>query len=82
MEPNAIFWLASRYGDPSHPYSIVSEYHNPLFNVVPRLDEIVEFMASSGFALYEYAHPRKVGAESSAYEDFPIWDFFTFGMYV
>jgi SAM-dependent methyltransferase len=79
MEPNAVFWLAGRYGAPSRPYAIVSEYYRPLFNVVPRLEEVVAFMATAGFALYEYSHPRPAVSGDTYWDEFPIWDFFVFG---
>lgn len=78
MEPNATFWLAGRYGDSSRPYAVVTECYHPLFNVVPRLEEVVAFMADAGFALCDYRHPRPVGADMSYAEEFPIWDFFSF----
>lgn len=79
MEPNAVFWLAGRYGDPSRPYAIVSECYRPQFNVVPRLEELLAFMASAGFALYDYCHPRPAVAGATYADEFPIWDFFVFG---
>lgn len=81
MEPNPVFWLANRYGDPAQPYAVVTEYFNARFNVAPTLDELLRFMAEAGFALAGYEHPRLVGDASSqqGYQrEFPIWDFFTF----
>ena len=81
MEPNPIFWLANRYGDPARPHAVVSEYFNPQFNVAPTLDVLLGFMAEAGFALAGYEHPRLMGGVSSQQgfqREFPIWDFFTF----
>ena len=82
MEPNPVFWLANRYGDPLHPYAIVTEYRHPVFNVAPTLDLLLPIMAGAGFALKDLQHPEPLNAESSAevgYQtEFPIWDFFVF----
>jgi hypothetical protein len=82
MEPNPIFWLASRYGDPLKPYAIVTEYRHPVFNVAPTLDRLLPVMASAGFALKDIQHPAPSTAEPKAdmgyQSEFPIWDFFVF----
>lgn len=79
MEPNAIFWLANRYGDPLRRYAIVTEYFQPRFNVVPTLDHLIAFMAKAGFALYGYTHPRPEATLADIYQsEFPIWDFYVF----
>ncbi|MDP2835048.1 MAG: class I SAM-dependent methyltransferase [Pseudomonadota bacterium] len=78
MEPNASFWLANRYGDPARPYAVVTEYFQPLFNVVPSLEQLIAFMAEAGFALSDYRHPRATQAEAGYPGEFPIWDFFVF----
>lgn len=82
MEPNPVFWLASRYGDPSNPYAVVTEYRHPVFNVAPTLDRLLTFTAAAGFALRDLRHPAPIapddpGASGYAFE-FPIWDFFVF----
>ena len=84
MEPNAIFWLAGRYGDPQHPYAVVTEYANPVFNVVPRLGQILQQMEQAGFALVEYQHPKwpfsapTESAQANYANQYAIWDFMTF----
>ena len=82
MEPNPVFWLASRYGDPLQPYAIVSEYRHPTFNVAPTLDQLLPNMAKAGFALKKILHPSP---ESNNLKDnngfqfeFPIWDYYEF----
>ncbi len=82
MEPNPVFWLAGRYGDPANPYAVVTEYRHPVFNVAPTLDRILTTTAAAGFALREVRHPAQVtadGQDASGYpSEFPIWDFFVF----
>lgn len=82
MEPNPIFWLASRYGDPLKPYAIITEYRHPVFNVAPTLDRLLPVMASAGFALQDIQHPAPSTAEPQVdmgyQSEFPIWDFFVF----
>lgn len=83
MEPNAVFWLASRYGHRDRPYAVISEYYKPLFHVAPSMETLLCFMAEAGFALTAYRHPRPtmlMDADGDfAYQSqFPIWDFFEF----
>jgi len=83
MEPNASFWLASRYGHPEKPYAVVSEYFTQNFHVAPVLSIVIGFMAEAGFALAGFQHPRPADEVEKvpdvAYQrEFPIWDFFEF----
>lgn len=81
MEPNAIFWLASRFGNPQEPYAVVTEYRHPVFNVAPSLDTVLEFLAPAGFALRELRHPeprRDPSPRTAFISEFPIWDFLVF----
>lgn len=82
MEPNAVFWLASRYGHRDQPYAVVSEYFSPLFHVAPNIEEVMGFMAQVGFALVGYQHPRPfetvADADLAWQRQFPAWDFFEF----
>lgn len=80
MEPNAVFWLAGRYGNPQNPYAVITEYKERTFNVVPLMAEVLKAMRSAAFGLVEYEHPTSSGSESySVYSDkFCIWDFMTF----
>ncbi len=84
MEPNPVFWLASRGGDEKRPYLIVTEYRQPVFNVAPTLDRVLKRLAEAGFAQIEYIHPG-IHAGDGANPDlvafasqFPLWDFCTF----
>lgn len=81
MEPNPVFWLAGRYGDPAAPYAVVTEYRHPLFNVAPTLDQLLPVMHAAGFALGGYTHPQPSDGSHPDYAyiaEYPIWDFFTF----
>jgi SAM-dependent methyltransferase len=81
MEPNPVFWLAGRYGDPEFPYAIVTEYRRPNFNVAPTLDRVLPVLASAGFALVEYRHPEPTDSTHADYAyiaEYPIWDFYAF----
>jgi SAM-dependent methyltransferase len=81
MEPNAIFWLAGRYGDHDAPYVVVTEYRNHIFNVVPNLGEMLAPLAKAGFGLVEYSHPEHTDPTHGDYKyakEFPIWDFLKF----
>ena len=77
MEPNAVFWLAGRYGDSNNPYAVVTEYQNQVFNVVPTLPEVISKMSNSGFALIEYQHPKSNIGDQYV-NNFCIWDFMCF----
>lgn len=85
MEPNPIFWLASRFGDPENPFAIITEYKNAVFNVAPLLNDVTKLMGKNGFGLMEYLHPDymdDLGKDcvNSIYANaFCIWDFMVFG---
>lgn len=81
MEPNAVFWLCGRYGDPQSPYAVVTEYRHNVFNVAPTLDRILPHLASAGMGLIEYGHPspRPGSPDGEFAHEFPIWDFLVFG---
>jgi SAM-dependent methyltransferase len=87
MEPDPVFWLAGRYGDPARPYAVVTEYQKPTFNVVPSLGEIVGRMSAAGFGLTEHLHPPYEGGgdefsnERAYANEFAIWDFMRFRPY-
>jgi SAM-dependent methyltransferase len=81
MEPNAIFWLAGRYGNHETPYAVITEYRNHIFNVVPNLGDMLAPLANAGFGLVEYCHPEHADPSHVDYayaKEFPIWDFFKF----
>jgi len=81
MEPNCVFFLAGRYGDPQNPYAIVTEYRNQVFNIVPPLTRVIEKMGQAGFGLVEYLHPENRsadGADAVYNNKFCIWDFMCF----
>ncbi len=81
MEPNAIFWLSSRYGDDAKPFTIITEYRNQVFNVVPTIGEFISLFSNAGFGLSSLCHPPHTDNkhEDFAYiNEFPVWDFMTF----
>lgn len=81
MEPNAIFWLAARYGTSESPCPTITEYRNHVFNVVPNLGEMLAPLVEADFGLVEYCHPEHTDPSHADYayaKEFPIWDFFTF----
>jgi SAM-dependent methyltransferase len=81
MEPNAVFWLAGRYGKHEAPYAVITEYRNHIFNVVPNLGDMLKPLAEAGFGLVKYCHPEHTDPSHADYayaNEFPIWDFFKF----
>ncbi len=81
MEPNPVFWLASRHGAPDRPYAVVTEYRHPVFNVAPTLDRVLAVMSAAGFALSELKHPDSLttdGPDAGYLSEFPLWDFLVF----
>lgn len=78
MEPNATFFLAGRYGDPDCQYSIVTEYRNSQFNIVPTLPEVISKMGEAGFLMSEYVHPLSKDGAELFNDNFCIWDFMSF----
>jgi SAM-dependent methyltransferase len=84
MEPNALFWLGGLYGGADTPYVIVPEYRNPLYNVAPTPDVMINTIAGEGFCLVELVHPE-LGDDAEVDSTlraralgFPLWDLFTF----
>jgi|GEM_PF-769833 len=85
MEPNAIFWLAGRYGDHEKPYAVVTEHRNHIFHVVPTLGDMIAPLVAAGFGLVEYCHPEHTDPTHTDYaygREFPIWDFLKFKVMV
>lgn len=85
FEPNALFWLSCRFGDPASPYVAVTEYRLPLFNVAPTPEQVVATLAGAGMALIDWQLPpmgeawRERDPALTAFVDrFPMWDFMTF----
>jgi 2-polyprenyl-3-methyl-5-hydroxy-6-metoxy-1,4-benzoquinol methylase len=84
MEPDPVFWLAGRYGDPAHPYAVVTEYQQQLFNVMPTLPVVIDTMAKANFGMTQYTHPAyqtdssETAKERAYANEFAIWDFMCF----
>jgi len=57
MEPNSVFFLAGRYGNPENPYAIVPEFRNQVFNIVPPFTQIMDKMGNKLFIVQcQYLH--------------------------
>jgi len=82
MEPNGSFWLAGRYGSPTHPFALVPEYRRPIYHVAPTLDQTLAVTSQAGLALVELLHPpaaEGLDPSDAAYAaEFPMWDFMVF----
>lgn len=83
MEPNSVFWLASRLGDPGRPIAVVTEYRHKLYHVAPTPDQVVAGLFRSRFAVSELIHPE-IDPEAEKWDPktfhfcrmFPVWDFY------
>ncbi len=82
MEPNPIFWHACRAGSKERPYAVVPEYRNPIFNVSPTYDQVINRFSGNGFLVEHFYHlydDEMEGPDNGCYaNEFPIWDFIVY----
>jgi SAM-dependent methyltransferase len=83
MEPNASFWLASRFGTKERPFAVVPEFRRKVFQVAPTSSEIISAVGEAGLAVTKLIHPRvsseatQLDPSAHAYaSEFPLWDFY------
>jgi len=86
LEPHAAFFLAPRLGDPSRPFTVLTEYRHKRFGITPPLTDTLKTVMGHGFALTgfeelypadasgEAVDPRGVGFAS----EFPQWQLLEF----
>ena len=83
IEPHGIFFLQSWYGAPDRPYTVMTEYNDRFFRVVPTLGELASAISKSGFLIKEIIEPA-VSKDAAKHDlkafnfcsKFPIWWFF------
>lgn len=83
MEPNATFWLSGWYGASDLPWTVVTEYLEPTYQVAPTVERLTEHFSNAGFWVKQLIHPR-VNQLASQYDlraynfakQFPLWDFY------
>jgi 2-polyprenyl-3-methyl-5-hydroxy-6-metoxy-1,4-benzoquinol methylase len=78
MQPHGVFWLAPWLGNENLPFTVISEYSNKLYSVVPSLSEMTKAISSSGFVINNIYEPKPdkhdgVSKESSFASEFPLW---------
>ena len=84
MEPNPIFWHASRIENSSRASAIITEYRHKRFNVMPTYDEVIGRFVTSGLLLSEFHHAyddtkRAEDEPNESYtSEYPIWDFLVY----
>ena len=83
MEPHNIFWLLPWFGDPHHPFTVLTEYHQKSFGVTPTMAQLIQTYAQGGFSLVwmDEVRPdpsqKKVDLRSYYFaKEFPLWQLF------
>lgn len=80
MQPHGVFWLSPWIGAADRPYTVLTEYANRLYSVVPSLEEISEALEDAGLVIRRIYEPKPVppsaGADPRSYHfarEFPVW---------
>ena len=58
MQPHGVFWLAPWLGDDDIPFTLISEYSNRIYSVVPSLSEMTNAISGSGFVINNIYEPK------------------------
>jgi len=79
MQPHGYFWLMPWMGSPDRPYTILSEYAERLYSVVPSLTELTKAIFSANLTIVKLEEPTPINGENidkRAYnfsKNFPLW---------
>jgi SAM-dependent methyltransferase len=80
LEPHAVFYHAPWLGEAQHPFTVVSEYTDKRFGIVPTFSWLVHALAGHGFAVTDAIEPGPAeafaGKDPRAYHfarEFPVW---------
>lgn len=84
LEPHPSFFLTPWLGDAERPYTVLTEYRNRRFSIVPSLAELAKGVMAHGFSLSfvdELYSGGCAGLDSRAHgfaSEFPIWQLLEF----
>lgn len=80
MIPHGVFWLAPWLGDAERPYTVLSEYAERVYSVVPSLSELAGAIERAGLCIGRVREPRPSEAGRSVdvrafhfADNFPVW---------
>jgi SAM-dependent methyltransferase len=80
MMPHGVFWLAPWLGDAEHPHTVLSEYADRVYSVVPGLAELADAIERAGLCIRCIREPRPSDAGRSVdprafhfADNFPLW---------
>jgi SAM-dependent methyltransferase len=83
LEPHPVFWLSPWLGNINRPFTIVTEYMNKNFGVIPTTQKLIQAFAQGGFAVtfmdellpdleFKSVDPRAYYFAN----EFPVWHLF------
>lgn len=85
LEPHSTFFLQPWLGETRYPFSVVTEYRNRKFGITPPLSEVIQGLATAGFAVVWmdelYVDDSFQDTDARAYHfarEFPIWQLLEF----
>ncbi len=78
MQPHGVFWLSPWLGDDNKPFTVISEYSNRIYSVVPSLSEMTNAISGSGFVINNIYEPKPEKCDEKLKEsrfasEFPLW---------
>jgi SAM-dependent methyltransferase len=80
MMPHGVFWLAPWLGDAERPHTVLSEYADRVYSVVPGLAELADAIERAGLCIRCIREPRPSDAGRSVdprafhfADNFPLW---------
>ncbi len=83
VEPHYQLWLAPWLGEPSHPFTVLTEYARKTFGVTPNASMLIQTFARSGFAITWMDElrpdPFYESVDLRAYRfamEFPLWQLY------
>ena len=83
MEPHGNFFLKSWMGENKRPFTIMTEYKNKNFRIVPNISEIFQAFINGKFLIRDfkelYVDEKFQGNKDRAInfgKEFPLWWFF------
>ena len=80
MQPHGVFWLAPWLGRDEQPYTVLTEYANRIYSVVPSLEQISSAVEKAGLTIGRIHEPkaseegRLIDPKAVAFaQEFPLW---------
>jgi SAM-dependent methyltransferase len=83
LEPHCLFFLTPWLGSEDHPFTVVNEYRQKLFGIVPNFSQLIQAFTRGGFAITHMEEPTPdpefEKKDKRAYHfarQFPLWHLF------